>query len=161
MPRPPLILKLALPLVLTLAVPAFNEVARFLFPERDFTSARSEALIVPLTTTSERKFALVMACPDCDLVWQTSDALTTPLALVSPANSLIRTLTSFVLVPLLTPNKVRVIVCTSVTSVRFTVTVLPSGLIIGGPARLPDLPGSGVTVAPLKVTADGNVNTTW
>ena len=130
-------------------------------PERDFTIARSEALIVPLTTTSERKFELVTACPDCDLVWLTSDALTTPLALVSPTNSLIRTSTSFVLVPLFTSNKVKVIVCTSVTSVRFSVTVLPSGLILGEPAMRPDLPASGVTEAPLNVTAVGNVNTTW
>ena len=102
-------------------------------PDRDFTSARSEALIVPFTVTSVRKFELVTACPDCDLVRLTSDALTTPLALVSPTNRLFLKLTSFVLVPLFTSNRVKVIVCTPVTSVRFSVTVLASAPISAAP----------------------------
>ena len=70
------------------------------------------------------------------------------------------TATLLVPVALFTPDKVIPIVCPLEMFVRCSVTVLPSGLIIGDPDMVPDMPACGVIVAPLNVTALGKVNTT-
>ena len=134
-------------------------------PKFDLTRETSELVIEPFTLTSSRKLDASAVCPTSCLVRLTSAESTEPepSGIVSPIRTPIWTVTLYrlVLMPSFTSNNLMVIVCTSLTLVRFTVTCVLSELIIGGPASLPDPPAPGVTVAPLNVTkAVGKVNTT-
>src|SRR5256885_873130 len=74
-------------------------------PDLLFTSEASTASMNPSTLASSRKFELVTALPDCDLVWLTSTASQNRSALVSPISTAIGMPTSPVLPPPLTPRR--------------------------------------------------------
>ena len=93
-------------------------------PERARTLVLSPLLMKPSTFTSERTFVALVACPERLRVCSASPELTKSSPLVSPTSTPICTPTSPVLVPSFTPNKVTVILCALVTSVRLTVTVV-------------------------------------
>ena len=71
--------------------------------------------MLPFTVTSLRKLVTSIVCPVFNLVWETSDAFTEPLPVVSPTSTPIGTLTSPLVVPLFTFVRVTVIVCPFVT----------------------------------------------
>ena len=104
--------------------------------------------MVPLAFTSSRKFALVTVCPDCNLVWLTSDELTEPLPLVSPTRTAIGMATSPIFVPVFTLDKVTDILCALVTPVKLTVTA-----VVPLPVTLLTIPMPDVIAALLRLTA--------
>ena len=123
-------------------------------PDFDFTEETSVPLMAPFTTTSSRKFEMVTACPDCNLVWLTSVPVTEPLPDVSPARILIGMETQPIFVPSLTSARLIEIVCALVTPERLTVTCDPLTL------KVATFPVPDVTDAPLTDTGLAKVTTT-
>src|SRR4051794_385766 len=124
-------------------------------PVLAFTIPISLALIVPLTTTSDRKFVASTGRLACDFTCPTSVALTLLLPLISPASTFMITLLSGIACAavLVTPLNFTVSCCTSLTPVRFTVMVLPEIV------EFATVPVPAVTVAFPVATALLNVKT--
>src|SRR4051794_38128864 len=124
-----------------------------LLPDLDFTKPTSVALMVPFTTTSDRNVdAFTVPAEAFSFVWATSLAVTVPLPPLSPDRMPIGTMRLPMLVPSLTFERVTPSLCTSVTPVRFTVTVPPLTVKVE-----PPVPGE--TAAFPTVTGFANVTT--